>query len=59
MECQPYICKDCFPAMNQQKKNCCNNDQILRKMSKKIVVGISNIRNAGLGAFAGERYLKN
>ena len=45
--------------MSQNKKNCCNNDQILRKARKKIMIGISGIPGAGLGAFAGDNYLKN
>jgi hypothetical protein len=53
LECEPGLCHNCFTNENQPKKNKCRNDQILRKQSKKILVGISNIPGAGLGAFAG------
>lgn len=59
LECQPGVCEGCFNSKNQIKKNSCNNDQILRNMESSIMVGVSHIPGAGLGAFAAENIQKN
>jgi hypothetical protein len=49
----PGVCKSCFDSSKvHDKKNNCKNSQILKKETRIIKIGDSNI--AGLGVFAGE-----
>ena len=59
IECEPGLCQGCFNKAHDLKKNSCTNDQILRKSSKKTVIGLSHIPGAGLGCFTNENLRKN
>lgn len=54
-ECHPGVCRSCC---SEEKMNC-KNLNILRKRRKNIRVGVSQIKGAGLGAYAGEFICKD
>lgn len=52
-ECDPKLCKNCFC-----KSSVCWNHQIMSCSFKKVKAGVSAIKEAGLGLFAGEAVMK-
>lgn len=54
------MCGNCFHVKeHSQKRNNCKNDQILKENSRRLIIGVSRIPGAGLGAFAAENYHNN